>query len=118
MADILKSGNTALPSPTSLTVNDEVIWTSDTGRTLSGYMMGDVVADKKTVGIKWEFLTEDEEVLIKNTLTSGFIPLTFHDDGLDITIESYRGTLSKEQLGRLSDGVFYYRAVSVDIIQR
>ena len=45
---ILWSGSVTLPAPTSITVNDEIIWTSDTGRTLAGYMVGDPVAEKKT----------------------------------------------------------------------
>lgn len=118
MNEVLRSGDVVLPAPVSLTVNDEIIWTSDTGRTLSGYMIGDVLATKKTLSIRWGILTEDELVLIKNTLVAGFMPITFHDDGIDMTIEAYRGTLSKEQLGRLSDGVFYYLSASVDIIER
>lgn len=114
----LWSGNTVLPAPTSLLVNDELIWTSDTGRTLSGYMVGDIVAEKKNLSIKWEFLTEEQVTTIKNTLIPGFFPFSFHDDGIDITIESYRGTLSKEHLGDIGDGNYWYRSVSVDIIQR
>lgn len=119
MADrILWSGSTTLPAPVSISVNDEIIWTSDTGRTLSGLMVGDPVAEKKTVSIKWGILTEAELTLIKSKLTAGFFPFSFHDDGVDITIETYRGTLAKEQLGRLSDGIFYYKSASVDVIQR
>ncbi len=115
---ILRSGNVSLPDPVSISVNDEIIWTSDTGRTLSGTMIGDVVAEKKNINIKWGILPEEEAVLIKNTLAAGFFPFTFRDDGMEITIESYRGTLSKEQLGWIGDGIFYYKSVSVDIIQR
>ena len=64
---IIWSGSTTLPAPTSLSVNDEIIWSSDTGRTLSGRMVGDPVAQKKTVSLKWEYLTEAEEKIIKNT---------------------------------------------------
>ena len=116
--EILKSGNVVLPAPTSISVSDEIIWSSDTGRTLSGYMIGDVVAEKKTVSIKWGFLTEYDIQLIKSRFIDGFFPFTFRDDGIDITIESYRGTLSKEQLGDIGDGHFWYRSASVDIIQR
>lgn len=118
MGKILWSGSTTLPAPTSLSVNDELIWTSDTGRTLSGYMVGDVVAEKKTVSVKWEFLTETEVQTIKNTLIPGFFPFSFRDDGVEITIQSYRGTMAKEHLGRLGDGIYYYKSVSVDIVQR
>lgn len=115
---ILKAGGTVLPAPTSLSVSDEIIWTSDTGRTLSGYMIGDVVAEKKTLSAKWEFLTEADVKLIKSCLAAGFFTVTFRDDGTDLTIEAYRGTMSKEQLGNIGDGNFWYRNVSVDIIQR
>ena len=116
--EILKSGSVVLPAPVSLSVSDELIWTSDTGRTLSGYMIGDVVAEKKNLSIKWGVMTEADIRLIKSRLIAGFFPLTFHDDGIDITIEAYRGTLSKEHLGALGDGQYWYRSVSVDIIQR
>lgn len=115
---ILWSGSTTLPAPTSLSVNDEIIWTSDTGRTLAGLMVGAVVAQKKNLSIKWEFLTEAQVKTIKNTLVPGFFPFSFRDDGIDITIQSYRGTLSKEHLGDIGDGLYWYRSVSVDIVQR
>lgn len=115
---ILWSGTVVLPSPVSLSVNDEIIWTSDTGRTLSGRMVGDPVAEKKTVSAKWGILTEEEMLLIKKTLVKGYFPISFHDDGVDLTIESYRGTLSKEHLGYIGDGNYYYKSATVDIIQR
>lgn len=115
---ILWSGSVILPAPVSLSVNDELIWTSGTGRTLSGYMVGDVVTEKKNVNIKWGYLTEAQIKTIKDTLVPGFFPVSFHDDGVDITIESYRGTLSKEHLGDIGDGTYWYRSASVDIIQR
>lgn len=116
--EILKAGSVVLPAPVSISVSDEIIWTSDTGRTLSGYMIGDVVAEKKNLSIKWEFLTETQVKLIKSCLIAGFFPITFRDDGVDLTIEAYRGTLSKEHLGDIGDGNYWYRSVSVDIIQR
>lgn len=114
----LMVGSTALPEPVQLSTDDEIIWSSSTGRTASGKMVGDVVAEKKTLNIKWGVLTESELYLIKNKLKSGFIPITFHDDGTDITIKAYRGTLSKEHIGRLSDGIYYYRSATVSIIQQ
>ena len=115
---ILWSGSTVLPAPTSLTANDELIWSSDTGRTLSATMMGDVIAEKKTVSIRWEYITEDDIKTIKSVMITGFFPFSFHDDGVDLTIESYRGTLSKEHLGDIGDGNYYYKTATVDVIQR
>lgn len=100
---ILRCDNQELPAPVSIKVDDEIIWSSSTGRALDGTMLGDVVAEKKTLSISWGVLQEDELVLIKSKLVAGFFPITFHDDGQDITITSYRGTLSKEVIGELND---------------
>lgn len=116
--EILRAGGIVLPSPVSLTINDELIWSEETGRTLSGLMVGEIIAEKKNISIKWGFMTEEDMLLIRRNMASNFFPFTFHDDGIDMTIESYRGTLSKEVLGNLGDGYFWYRSVSVDVIQR
>lgn len=118
MSFILQAGGIDLPAPTSISANDELIWSSDTGRTLTGKMIGNVVAEKKNVSIKWSMLTEGEVAKIKKNLVRGSFPFRFRDNGETITINAYRGTISKEQLGDIGDGNFYYKSVSVDIIQR
>lgn len=115
---VLKCGNINLPSPVKMSVDDEIIWSSDTGRALDGIMMGDVVAEKKNLGIEWAWLTEQEATLIKNNLIAGFFPITFRDYGIEVTIESYRATISKDVGGNIGDGNFYYKSVSTSIIQR
>lgn len=118
MKEVLRAGEIILPAPVSITINDELIWTSDTGRTMDGTMVGEVVAEKKNISIQWGVLSEAEIILIKKGITKGFFPITFRDDGIDMTITAYRGTLSKEQIGRLSDGIFWYRKATVDLIER
>ena len=118
MREILKAGDIVLPAPVSLSINDELIWTADTGRLMDGTIQGEVVAEKKTVSIKWGVLPESDIVRIKSGIIVGFFPVTFRDDGVDVTITTYRGTLSKEQIGRLGDGIFWYRSASVDLIER
>lgn len=118
MKEILRAGDIVLPAPVSISVNDELIWTSDTGRLMDGTMAGDVVAEKKTVSIKWGVMPESDIVLIKRGIIIGFFPVTFRDDGVDMTITAYRGTLSKEHIGPLGDGIYWYRSASVDLIER
>lgn len=115
---ICRAGDTDLPAPVSISVDDEIIWSANTGRTVSGLMAGDIVAEKMTVKIRWGVLQDGELALIKKKLIAGFFSFTFHDAGLDITIDSYRGVLSKEQIGPLGDGIFWYRSASVDLIQQ
>lgn len=117
MGAFLKAGTIVLPAPTALTVDDEIIWSSDTGRTMDGTMVGDPVAEKKTASFTWEFLEESEVALIKRCLTSGFYPVTFRDDGIDITIEVYRGTLSKVHAGWIGNE-YWYKSASVKLVER
>lgn len=115
---VLSAGGTPLPAPVSISTSDEIIWSDNTGRVASGNMVGDVVAEKKNMEIKWGILTEAEVALIKSKLCAGFFPFTFRDDGVELTIQSYRGTLTKEHLGEQGDGIYYYRSASVSVIQQ
>lgn len=112
-------GGVALPEPTQLNSGDEIIWSSNAGRSPeTGRMLGDVITQKKTLEIKWEYITESEAALIKSRLAAGFFPITFRDFGQNLTIDAYRGSLSKEHLGYIGDGVYYYKSVSVSLIQQ
>ena len=115
---VLKAGAVELPCPASLVVNDELIWSSNAGRLTSGEMKGDVIAEKKNLEITWGILQESEVAIIKQNLKSGFFPITFRDDGMDMTISTYRGTLTKEHMGYLGDGIYYYRNVVASLIEK
>jgi len=115
---ILKVGSIVLPDPVSLKVDDEIIWSSNAGRTGNGDFTGDVIAEKKTLGVGWEWLLETEVAIIVNNLKAGFFPITFRDVGINLTITNYRGTLSKEAHGWLGDGNYLYSSVSCSIIQK
>ena len=115
---ILWSGSITLPSPVAISINDEIIWSEKTGRSASGEMLGDIVAEKMNISITWGVLTESELAQIRSVMIAGFFPISFRDDGIELTITTYRGTLSKEILGYIGDGIFYYRSASVNIIQK
>lgn len=44
-------GGVALASPVEISINNEIIWSSSTGRSASGLMTGDVIAEKRTFPI-------------------------------------------------------------------
>lgn len=115
---IIKSDNTVLPSPTALNASDEIIWSSNTGRsTVSAKMLGDVIAEKKTFSIGWQWITAAELKVIKNALKSGFNPISFIFDDETITLMAYRGTISSEYAGSIG-GIEYYKTVSCDVIEQ
>ena len=67
---ILTANGVALPAPTVIKIDNEIIWSSNTGRTSSGAMAGDVVAEKKTVTIEWGVLQESEMAKIRKKIKS------------------------------------------------
>lgn len=119
MAAVFKAGDVILPSPVKFTSSNEIIWSSNTGRsTESGKMIGDVIANKKTVDIEWGILTEAQFRTIADALPSGFFSFTFREGGTNLTITVYRGTIKQEHLGYIGDGTYYYKSASVSLIQQ
>ena len=115
---ILTVNSIALPAPTTITVGDEIIWSANTGRISTGQMIGDVIAEKQTLSVIWEYLTAAEKNTISNNLKAGFFPITIDIDGNPYEITSYRGVMTSDAIGKLSDGVYYFRQVSCDIVQQ
>ena len=115
---VLKVNEIKLPSPTAIKVDEELIWSEDSGRDLSGLFSGDVIAEKKTVTLEWGILTESDVSILQNNLTAGYFSLTFQDAGESVTIDAYRGTLSKVMLGYIGDGILYYKSASCKVVQR
>lgn len=103
-----------LPSPVSVSVGNEIIWSSNTGRVSSGKMVGTAIAEKMTVTITWGILTQAEVNKIENKMPKGFVKMYFLGEELEV----YRGTLTKDVLGYIGDGVLYYKSATTDIIER
>lgn len=114
----LIAGGVTMPCPESITVGHEIIWSANSGRSSSGKMIGDVVAEKRTLSIEWGILTDSEIDKIQKHMAAGFFPIEFHDFGGNATIQSYRGTLSGELIGKLSDGITYWRRAAVQVVQQ
>lgn len=119
MSLTILSNGTVMPSPTSLQTTHEIIWSSDTGRsTASGLMLGDVIAEKKTFSVTWEFLDQTERQTIINNLVTGFFPVSFDfGGGLYYQVSAYRSTINEDYAGCFG-GTNYWRSISVQLIQQ
>jgi len=116
---ILTANGVALPAPTSIKVDNEIIWSSNTGRVTDGTMTGDVIAEKRTITIEWGILRESEMAIIRKNLIAGYFPFKFNGgNGAGFSITSYRGTISEEHIGLLGDGIYWYKKATVKIIQK
>ena len=69
------------PKIGGVTVTDEAIWSSNTGRSSTGKMIGDIVAMKSTIEIAWGPLTYSEMKTIRDAIIAGgeFFSITYPD---------------------------------------
>lgn len=120
----IKAAGTTLPSPVALRTSDEIIWSSNTGRTTdTGKMIGDIVAKKQTIEVEWGVLTRAE----LNTVKSAVNGSAFFNVKLELVTGSSTSTLADitcyhsevpaEVVGVLG-GVLYYRGARVSLIQQ
>ena len=120
MAITLSVDGKVLPSPTSITEGDELIWSSNTGRSSTGEMIGDIIARKRTFAVQWEWLSDTERQSIEDalpTVGNGFAVVTISVPVRTRTINAYRGTITSVMAGEYG-GELYYSGVSTDIIQQ
>lgn len=114
---VTANGNVELPAPVSISIDSEIIWSSNTGRISSGKMIGDVIAEKEKISISWGILSKVEYDTIKNSLTAGFWPLIVNVDGEVCRINAYRGSIKRIPMGFIGDR-YYYRSVSTEIVEQ
>ena len=69
------------PKLGGISVTDESIWSSNTGRSSTGKMIGDIVATKTTIEVSWPPLTYGEMKTIRDAIVAGgeFFSITYPD---------------------------------------
>lgn len=94
----LKINGVAMPDPAleGVTIATEKVWSSNTGRTASGKMVGSVIAKKTTIKIKWPVLTPEQVSKIEAAVSDAdhpFVPVQYVDMcGNRVTKTVYFGT--------------------------
>lgn len=123
------SGGTQVAEPAhkGINVTDEAIWSSNTGRSSTGKMIGDIVARKTTVEVTWNVLTYAQMKQIRDAIKSGgeFFYIKYPDVSAGISDgalkyevkEVYAGNLPRS-LYSLHKGIRYYTDVQVTFIER
>ena len=117
---MLKFDNEIMPEPQSVDVGKEKIWSSNTGRTDSGRMNGDIIAIKTQLKIKWGVLSAEQTALIDKYLSKSFFQCTYLDPAKgneETTKEFYAGTPTYPVYSYVQ-GLPSYRGVGVDLIER
>ena len=123
----MKINGTTVKDPKlgGIAVTDEPIWSSNTGRSTTGKMIGDIVAWKTTIEVAWPPLTYSEMKTIRDAIKSGgeFFEIQYKD--VEAGIES--GSLKTEtktvycgNIPRLLYSTVYkrYMDVKIEFIER
>ncbi|MBQ3090008.1 MAG: hypothetical protein IJD21_05535 [Oscillospiraceae bacterium] len=113
----------AMPAPglEGVTIATEKVWSANTGRTASGKMVGDIIAAKTTIKLKWPLLTLEEALLIEQAVSDPdhpFVSVSYLDmGGRRVEKTVYFGTPSYT-LYSWADGLQLVKDVTVDGIEQ
>lgn len=95
------------------------IWSSNTGRSATGKMLGDVVATKYTVTMQWNSMSESNvKNLSKAVRSKPFFHVTFIDERGSVKTENFYSADLTYTLKRVENGKAIYNSVSVELIQQ
>lgn len=120
--DNLKIDGSIMPTPAKngIAEADQLIWSSNAGRTANGNFVGDIIAVKKTITITWNELYYSDYLRIKNAISrvgKPFITVTYTNcSGERKTITGYTEGLSGRiavytETGRVKD-------VSLNVVEK
>lgn len=96
------------------------LWSANTGRTASGKMVGDIVAVKYSLTIKWSELTSSDVTEIENAVSSSaFFPVVFPAEGTgeELTKNFYAADLTYDTK-IVIDGEEIYKDFTIELIEQ
>ena len=102
----------------SVTLNR--IWSANTGRSATGKMFGDIVAEKYTLNLSWSKMKYKDVSALATAITSNaFFDVTFVDEkGSKKTREFYSAdpTYLLDRISKSGEGI--YNNISIELIER
>lgn len=116
---ILTVNSVALPNPSDFTVGISDLSSEESGRTLDGTMIKDVVARKNQLSVKWNTLSWSDTSLILSMVESSInLSVTYPDPklGTYTTKTFYVGDRTAPAV-KLVNGQEYWQGISFDFIE-
>ena len=120
---MLKIGTTTVHEPAfgGVSITDEPIWGSNTGRASDGKMVGDIVAWKKTVTVTWPPLSFSDSQTLRNAIVNAgaFFKLTYNDFSSSQTVETtvYCGNIPRA-IYSLAQGLQRHTGVTIKFVEQ
>ncbi len=115
----MKFNNTEIKTPSMLSFKPEKVWSSNTKRTASGLMVGDVIAIKETITITWNTLSPQQVAQLDAIISNAFFNVTFMDprSNTEVTKQFYASTPTYSVYSYVNN-MFKYTGTALDIIER
>lgn len=113
-----------LPSPSTVNIDNNKIWSDNTGRSVTAKMIGDIIAKKKKFAITWELVKESQLKIIEENLSTiehPFVDFAIRDSETkedSCNIKVYDGVLKAKMESWLYDGETVYTGVSVELVEQ
>lgn len=123
MGYVLKINGKTMPTPkhNGVTISENKIWSTNTGRSMNGEMQGTIIAIKKKAEIEFPLLTPTQVNLINNevsNISKPFIPVEItYPTGGTKTFNAYAGDIAYPVYG-LVKGVHCVVGFKLDLIER
>lgn len=116
------AGGSSLPldNLTTIKMGNEIIWSSNTGRSASsGKMLGDIVAKKLTLSLEFSWIKDSVLDYIINQIDgTAFQQILLKLDQKTVfSGRAYRSTVEKT-MGGFQGGYWYWSSASFDLIQQ
>lgn len=86
---IINGITVATPKQGGVTITDEPVWSSNTGRSTTGKMVGDIIAWKTTVAVTWPPLSFSDAKKLRNAIkdAGAFFNIKYNDFSADTLTE-------------------------------
>lgn len=123
MGYVLKINGVLMPTPkhNGVTISENKIWSTNTGRAMNGEMQGTIIAIKKKAEIEFPLLTPTQVDLINNEVSNvskPFIPVEItYPSGGTKTFNAYAGDVAYPIYG-LVRGKYCVVGFKLDLIEK
>lgn len=108
------------PKLEGVDISDPKVWSKNTGRPVSGDMVGDIVTIKRSIVIEFPPLSPAEVKKVQSVVSNKKLPFFSFEycDGYEVTkCTVYAGTPSRKLYSAVA-GINYYTGYRVDLVEK
>lgn len=117
--NLLVIGGVTVKNPSEFTVTNQDVSSDSSGRSLSGLMNKDRVAQKRKISCKWNTLTAAEaQALLNAVLTNVYMNITYPDPQQGTVTKNFYVGDVPAAVAKIDGGALYWNGISFDFIER